>query len=93
MDEVPQSVGTVPLFRRRVPPFDAFAVGERLEHFDGIEQLDVSGFAAGWFLTPLIKRRYNPNHRFDLLTHFWDIFLGRLRPIKIFSLARQQRFS
>jgi len=50
-------------------------------------QLDVSDFVAIWFLTPLIKRRYNPNNRFSLLTHFWDVFLGRLRPTKIFSLA------
>jgi len=55
--------------------------------------LDVSDFVAGWFLTPLIKRRYNPDNRFGLLTHCQDAFLGRLRPIKIFSLARQQRFS
>ena len=55
-------------------------------------QLDVSDFVASWFLTPLIKRRYNPNNRFDLLAHCQDAFLGRLRPIKIFSLARQQRF-
>jgi len=43
----------LPLFRRRVPPFDAFAVllrwwheGKRPEHFDGIHPLATAQFFA-----------------------------------------------
>jgi len=49
--------------------------------------LDVSDFAASRFLTPLIKRRYNPDNRSDQLAHCRAAFLAVDLLLGVFAIV------